>query len=194
MNRSQAWALLNEYTKNPALIRHALCVEAAMRHYARLQGADEASWALTGVLHDFDYERWPDPPQHTREGARILREAGWDEEIVGAILSHAPWNQEEYPHDRPIRKALFAVDELCGFIYAIALMRPERLNGMTPKSVTKKMKQRTFAASVSRDDIHEGAKLLDLPLQDHIAHCIEAITSIADQVDLSPPPLAPDSR
>ena len=187
MNRSQAWALLNEYIKNPALIRHALCVEAAMQHYARLQGADETAWALTGLLHDFDYERWPDPPQHTREGARILREAGWDEEIVGAILSHAPWNQEEYPHDRPIRKTLFAVDELCGFIYAIALMRPERLNGMAPKSVTKKMKQKSFAASVSRDDIHEGAKLLDLPLQDHIAHCIEAITSIADQVDLSPP-------
>ncbi len=187
MNRGQAWALLNEYTKNPALIRHALCVEAAMRHYARLQVADEAAWALTGLLHDFDYERWPDPPQHTREGARILREAGWDEEIVGAILSHAPWNQEEYPHDRPIRKALFAVDELCGFIYAIALMRPERLNGMTPKSVTKKMKQRSFAASVSRDDIYDGAKLLDLTLQDHIAHCIEAIASIADQVDLARP-------
>lgn len=194
MNRSQAWTLLNEYTKNPALIRHALCVEAAMRHYARLQGADEAAWTLTGLLHDFDYERWPDPPQHTREGASILREAGWDEEIVGAILSHAPWNQDEYPHDRPIRKALFAVDELCGFIYAIALMRPERINGMTPKSVTKKMKQRSFAASVSRDDIHEGAKLLDLPLQDHIAHCIEAISSIADQVDLSPPSSAPDPR
>ncbi len=191
MNRGQAWALLNEYTKNPALIRHALCVEAAMRHYARLQGVDENSWALTGLLHDFDYERWPDPPQHTREGARILREAGWDEEIVGAILSHAPWNQEEYPHDRPIRKALFAVDELCGFIYAIALMRPERLNGMTPKSVTKKMKQKTFAASVSRDDIHEGAKLLDLPLQDHIAHCIEAIASIADQVELAHPSSTP---
>ncbi len=191
MNRGQAWALLTEYTKNPALIRHALCVEAAMQHYARLQGADEVFWTLTGLLHDFDYERWPDPPQHTREGARILREAGWDEEIVGAILSHAPWNQEEYPHDRPIRKALFAVDELCGFIYAIALMRPERLNGMTPKSVTKKMKQRSFAASVSRDDIHEGAKLLDLPLQDHITHCIEAIASIADQVDLARPSSTP---
>ncbi len=187
MDRQQAWALLNEYTKNQALIRHALCVEAAMRRYARLNGADEEAWGLVGLLHDFDYERWPDPPQHTREGARILRDTGCDEQIVGAVLSHTPWNLDEYPRDRPMRKTLFAVDELCGLIYAAALVRPERIKGMAPKSIVKKMKQKSFAAAVSRDDIHEGAKLLELPLNDHIANCIEAIASIADQVDLTPP-------
>jgi putative nucleotidyltransferase with HDIG domain len=116
MTRDQAWAILNEYTKNPALIRHGLCVEAAMRHYAGHFGADVEAWSLAGLLHDFDYERWADPPDHTREGARILRAAGCDEEVVAAILSHAPWNLTEYPRDRPIRKSLFAVDELCGFI------------------------------------------------------------------------------
>jgi putative nucleotidyltransferase with HDIG domain len=185
MDRSRAWQLLNEYTSNPALIRHARCVEAAMRHYARINGADEDLWGVVGLLHDFDYERWPEPPRHTHEGARILREAGCDEEIVAAILSHAPWNREEHPLDRPLRKTLFAVDELCGFIYAIALMRPEKLEGMKPKSVTKKMKQRTFAASVSRDDITQGAELLALPLDDHINHCIEAIRAVAPEVGLA---------
>lgn len=185
MDREKAWSILNEYTSNPALIRHAQCVEAAMRHYARGQGADEDQWGLAGLLHDFDYERWPQPPEHTREGAKILREAGFDEEVVGAVLSHVPWNLDEYPRDRPIRKTLFACDELCGFIYAIALVRPEKLNGLKPKSVTKKMKQRAFAASVSRDDITEGAAVLDLPLNEHIQHCIDAIESIADEIGLA---------
>jgi len=187
MNRDQAWALLNEYTANPALIRHAQCVEAAMRHYAGLCGEDEELWGLAGLLHDFDYERFPEPPEHTREGARILRERGCDEEVVGAVLAHVPWNLEDYPRDRPIRKTIFAVDELCGFIYAAALVRPERLSGMKPKSIIKKMKQRSFAAAVSREDIEAGAELIGLPLHEHIANCIEALTAIADQIDLSPP-------
>ncbi|MFQ5413933.1 MAG: HDIG domain-containing metalloprotein [Phycisphaerae bacterium] len=186
MNRTQAWDLLNAYTSNPALIRHARCVEAAMRHYARGTGSDEAQWGLAGLLHDFDYERWPEPPAHTREGAAILRQRGCDEEVVGAILSHVPWNLDAYPRDRPIRKTLFAVDELCGFIYAAALIRPDRMRGMKPKSVVKKLKQRSFAAAVSRDDIDAGAALIEVPLSDHIAHCIDAIDGIAADVDLLP--------
>lgn len=188
MNRDQAWELLNEYTKNPALIRHALCVEAAMRHYAGLNAADPSQWGMAGLLHDFDYERFQSPPEHTREGAKILRAAGCDEEIVGAVLSHVPWNLEDYPRDRPIRKTLFACDELCGFIYAAALVRPDRLNGMQPSSITKKMKDKAFARAVSRDDIQQGAALLNLPLSDHIAHCIAALQSIAGQLELTTPP------
>ena len=191
MNRNQAWELLNEYTKNPALIRHALCVEAAMRHYAGLNAADPSQWGIAGLLHDFDYERFQNPPEHTREGAKVLRAAGCDEEIVGAMLSHVPWNLDDYPRDRPIRKTLFACDELCGFIYAAALVRPDRLNGMQPSSIAKKMKDKAFARAVSRDDIQQGAALLNLPLSDHIANCIAALQSIADQLELSPSLRAP---
>jgi predicted hydrolase (HD superfamily) len=127
------------------------------------------------LLHDFDYERWPNPPEHTREGARILRERGVDEEVVGAILSHAEWNQDEYPLDRPIRKTLFAVDELCGFITAVAYVRPEKLSGMAPSSVRKKMRQKSFAAAVKREDIERGAVLLELPLDEHIGNVILAL-------------------
>src|SRR5438876_367760 len=129
MTRDEALALLKEFTKSESLIKHALAVEAAMRHYAAHLGENVDLWGVTGLVHDFDYERWPNPPDHTREGARILRERGVDEEIVGAILSHAEWNQDEYPLDRPIRKTLFAVDELCGFVAAVACVRPEKLNG-----------------------------------------------------------------
>jgi putative nucleotidyltransferase with HDIG domain len=186
MNRDKAWEVLNEYTKNPALIRHALCVEAAMRHYAKLGGEDEEQWGIAGLLHDFDYERWPQEPDHTREGAKVLREMGFDEEIVGAMLSHVPWNQEDYPRDRPIRKTLFAVDELCGLIHAAALVRPERLEGLKAKSIVKKMKQKAFAAAVSREDIHAGVELLGIPLADHITNCITALQGIADKLDLQP--------
>lgn len=185
MNRQKAWELLNEYTKNPALIQHGQCVEACMRHYAAQTGADVEQWGLAGLLHDFDYERFPDIPAHTREGAVILRERGGDEEVVGAILSHVPWNLEDYPRDRPIRKTLFACDELSGFIYAAALVRPERMNGMKPKSITKKMKTKAFAAAVSREDIEAGAVLLDMPLKDHIENCIEAISGVAAEVGLA---------
>jgi putative nucleotidyltransferase with HDIG domain len=187
MNRDEARALLEEHVKNPALIRHALSVEAAMVHYARLQGEDEHLYSLVGLLHDFDYERFPNPPEHTREGARILRERGVDEEIVSAILSHAEWNLEEYPRDRPVRKTLFAVDELCGFIYAAALVRPERILGMKAKSVRKKMKTPSFAAAVNRDDIVKGAELLGVTLDEHIDNCIAAMTTVATELDLLPP-------
>lgn len=185
MTRDEAWNLLCEYTQSESLRKHALAVEASMRHYARKLGQDEELWGVTGLIHDFDYERWQKPPDHTREGARILREKGVDEEIVGAMLSHADWNQEEYPRDRPIRKALFAVDELSGFITACALVRPEKLAGMKLKSVKKKMKTAAFAAAVSRDDIRNGAEMLEVPLDDHINNCIEAMQSAADALGLA---------
>jgi putative nucleotidyltransferase with HDIG domain len=184
MTRDEAWTLLNEHTKSESLIKHALAVEAAMRHYAVHFGENVETWGMTGLIHDFDYERWPNPPDHTREGAKILREHGVDEEILGAILSHADWNQIEYPRDRPIRKALFAVDELCGFVTAVAYVRPEKLAGMTASSVKKKMKQKSFAAAVKRDDIEQGAELLGLPLDDHINHVIAAMQTVAGPLGL----------
>ena len=146
-----------------------------MRHFAGLLGGDADQWGLAGLLHDFDYERWPEEPEHTREGAIILRARGVDEEVVGAILSHAKWNQTEYPLDQPIRKALFAVDELCGFITAVAYVRPTGLEGMKAKSVRKKLKAKNFAATVSREDIDEGAALLELDLNEHITEVIAAL-------------------
>ncbi len=186
MTRVEAVTLFREYTSNPALIKHGLAVEAAMLHYARLGRHDEQRWALVGLLHDFDYERWPDPPEHTRQGAKILRQRSLDEELIEAILSHADWNIDDYPRDTPLRKTLAAVDELCGFIMAVALVRPERLRGMKPKSVKKKLKTKAFAASVSREDVTNGAELLDLSLDDHIANCIAAMHSIASELELEP--------
>lgn len=185
MTRDQAWALLTEFTQSDSLRKHALAVEAAMRHYARRTGEDEERWGVVGLLHDFDYERWPNPPDHTRQGARILRERGADEELVSAILSHAEWNWAEYPLDRPLRRALYAVDELCGFLIAVALVRPERLQGMTASSVLKKMKQKAFAAGVRREDIHKGAELLGLPLDEHITQVITALQGVAGRLDLA---------
>ena len=186
MNRENAWDLVCEYVQSDALRKHMLAVEAAMRHYAGVLDGDVERWGLVGLLHDFDYERWPDPPAHTREGAKILRDHGVDEEIVGAVLSHAKWNRDDCPLDSPLRKALSAVDELCGFINAVALVRPTRLVGMTPKSVKKKMKAAAFAAAVSREDITQGAELLDLSLDEHIAHCITAMQGISEEMGLNP--------
>jgi putative nucleotidyltransferase with HDIG domain len=186
MNRERAWTLLCEYTASESLRKHALAVEAAMRHYARQAGADEETWALAGLLHDFDYERWPNPPDHTREGARILREHGVNEEVIGAILAHADWNVAEYPRDTPIRRTLFAVDELCGFIMACALVRPDRLTGLESRSVRKKLKTPAFAASVSRLDIDAGAALLEIPLDDHISNCVHAMRQVAQSLGLAP--------
>ena len=184
MKREDAWSLLNEFTKSESLIKHALAVEAAMRHYAGHFGADPEFWGVVGLIHDFDYERWPNPPEHTHEGARLLRERGVDEEIVGAMLSHADWNRAEYPLDRPLRKTLSAVDELCGFITAVAYVRPERLAGMAASSVRKKLKQKSFAAAVSRDDIAQGAERLGVSLDDHITHVIAALQAAAGPLGL----------
>lgn len=185
MNRDEAFALLKDYTQSESLIKHALAVEAAMRTYARRFAGDADLWGITGLIHDFDYERWPDPPNHTREGARILRERGVSEEVVGAILSHAQWNQNEYPLDRPLRKSLFAVDELSGFIMAVAYVRPEKLSGMTASSVRKKMRQKSFAAAVRREDIEMGAALLDISLDDHIMNVIGAMQASGAELGFS---------
>jgi putative nucleotidyltransferase with HDIG domain len=190
MTRDEAWLLLIEFTQSESLRKHALAVEAAMRHYAVHFGENVEVWGVTGLIHDFDYERWPNPPEHTREGASILRERGVDEEIIGAILSHADWNQDQFPRDRPIRKALFAVDELCGFVTAVAYVRPEKLGGMTASSVRKKMKQKSFAAAVKREDIEKGAELLGLPLDDHIMHVIAAMQKIAKELGFESAPTA----
>jgi putative nucleotidyltransferase with HDIG domain len=184
MTRDQALDLLREFTQSDSLIKHALSVEAAMRHYAAHFRQDVETWGLVGLIHDFDYERWPAPPDHTRQGATVLRERGVDEELIGAVLSHAEWNQADYPLDRPLRRALFAVDELCGFITAVAYVRPDRLAGMKPSSVRKKMKQKSFAAAVSRADIERGAELLGLTLDEHIAHVISALQEAAPQLGL----------
>lgn len=184
MTRDEAWQLLCEYTQSDSLRKHALSVEAAMRHYARHFAEDEEQWGVTGLIHDFDYERWPKPPDHTREGAKILREKGVDDEIIAAIMSHADWNLDEFPRDTPMRKALFAVDELCGFLTACALVRPSKLEGLAPKSVKKKMKTAAFAAAVSRDDIRGGAELLEIPLDDHISNCVSALQSVAGDLGL----------
>lgn len=182
MNRDEAWNLLNEFTKSDSLLKHALAVEAAMRHYAPRFNENADLWGVIGLIHDFDYERWPNPPDHTTEGARILRERGVDEEIVGAMLSHAEWHRDQYPLDRPVRKTLSAVDELCGFITAVAYVRPEKLTGMAPSSVKKKMKQKAFAAAVKREDIEKGAELVGLPLEEHITNVITAMQGVAPQL------------
>jgi putative nucleotidyltransferase with HDIG domain len=189
----EAWALLTEFTQSESLLKHALAVEAAMKHYAPDFQADPALWSVVGLLHDFDYERWPEPPAHTREGARILRERGVDEEIVGAVLSHADWNQAEYPLDRPLRKVLYAVDELCGFITAVAYVRPEKLTGMSPSSVRKKMKQKSFAAAVSRESIERGADLVGRPLDEHLTRVIAALQSVAEPLGFALPRISVSS-
>jgi len=187
MTRQQAWEILCRFTQGDSLRRHALAVEAAMAFYARHFGEDEELWRVVGLLHDFDYEQNPSPPDHTREGARILREMGVDEVIVGAILSHAEWNLQQAPRDTPLRRSLFAVDEMCGFLMACAWVRPTRLEGLEPRSVLKKMKTPAFAAAVSRSDLHAGAEILNLSLDAHIAHCLEALRAVAQELGLTPP-------
>lgn len=184
MTREEAFEILCEHVQSESLRNHCQAVEASMRFYAEKLGEDIEKWGVVGLLHDFDYELFPKPPDHTRKGAPILRERGLDEESVEAILSHADWNQEEFPRNTPLRKTLYAVDELSGFIVAVALVRPSRLDGMKPKSVKKKLKTLNFAAAVNREDIHEGADLLDLGLDEHISNCILALQARADILGL----------
>lgn len=181
--REQAFALLTEYTKNENLIKHALAVEAAMRYYARQFGEDEESWGVVGLLHDFDYERYPTAEEHPFRGGEILREKGYDESFVRTIMSHA--THTGLPRDTSVAKTLFAVDELTGFITAVALVRPsKKVAEVKVKSVKKKMKDKAFAKNVNREDIHEGAKLLDLELEDHISNVTEAMKGIAAELGL----------
>lgn len=187
MNREQNLQLLREYVSNPGLQRHMFAVEAAMRAYAEKLGEDTEKWATTGLLHDFDYERWPDPPDHPLQGSEILRSKGYPEDVIYAIKSHADY-LTDCPRISPMDKALYACDELCGFLVACALMRPGRLEGMTAKSVRKKMKTASFAAAVNRDDIVRGAADLGVDLDEHISFLIAALQTIAEVLDLVPEP------
>jgi putative nucleotidyltransferase with HDIG domain len=174
MNRADAFALVNEYTKNLGLVKHMLAVEVAMRAYARKLGEDEEHWGVVGLLHDFDYERWPNPPDHPLKGSEILKERGYPEEVIYAIKSHADY-LPDCPRIRPIEKALYACDELAGFISACALVRPDGIAGLEASSVIKKLKQKGFAAKVNRDDVYRGAQEFGVDLAEHITFLIEAM-------------------
>jgi putative nucleotidyltransferase with HDIG domain len=175
MNRADAYALLTEYVKDVSLIRHRLAVEAAMRAYARKLGEDEDRWGIVGLLHDFDYERWPDPPDHPLKGSEILRQRGYPDDVIYAICSHADYLADRYPRVRPIEKALYACDELAGLITATALLRPNGIIDLTAASVKKKMKAKGFARNVKREDIDRGAADFGVDLGEHIRQGIEGI-------------------
>jgi putative nucleotidyltransferase with HDIG domain len=181
--RELAWQLLNEYTKGESLIKHALAVEAAVRGYARRTGADEEFWGVTALLHDFDYERWPDLSEHPFRGAEILRAQGYPEEMVRAILSHADYSG--VPRETPLEKTLYACDEMSGFVTAAALVRPSRsVLDLEAASVKKRMKDKAFAKNVKREDLVAGAELLGLPLETHISNVIESLRGAADALGL----------
>ncbi len=181
--RAEAWGLLTEFTQSESLRKHALAVEACMRAYARKLGGDEDLWGVTGLLHDFDYERWPSLNDHPCRGNKILAERGWPEEIRRAIMSHAEYSG--VARDTPMERALFACDELAGFITACTLVKPGKsLTEVAAKSVRKKMKDKAFARSVNRDDIVNGALDLGVELEEHIAFCIEAMKGIAGELGL----------
>jgi putative nucleotidyltransferase with HDIG domain len=187
VTREQNWALLTEYTQSDSLRKHMLAVEATVRAYAVKFGEDKEKWATVGLLHDFDYERWPDPPDHPLKGSAILAEQGYPDDVIYAIKSHADY-LEDCPRVSLMDKTLYACDELSGFIMACALVRPTRLEGMKPKSVRKKMKQASFAAAIHREDIVSGAEDLGVDLNEHIAFCIEALQGIAEELGLTPEP------
>lgn len=183
MSREDDLALVKEYTSSDSLIKHMLAVEAAVRAYARKFGEDEEKWGTVGLLHDFDYERWPNPPDHPLQGAKILKERGYSEEVIYAIKSHADY-LEDCPRVSLLDKTLYACDELCGFIMACALVRPTRLEGLKAKSVRKKLKQLSFAAAVNRDDIVNGANDLGVELNEHVDFCIAAMQDVAGELGL----------
>ncbi len=176
--RENAWETLTRYTQSESLLRHALAVEASTRFYARRLGEDEERWGVTALLHDFDYEIHPTLDQHPQEGAPILREEGYPEEVVEAVLSHA--EHLGMPRDTPLKRTLFACDELSGFVHACGLVRPTGLDGLEPKSVKKKLKQPSFAAGVHRDEVYAGAELIGLALDEHIANVVAALQPISE--------------
>jgi putative nucleotidyltransferase with HDIG domain len=180
--REQAWETLTRYTKSEALLRHALAVEASTASYAARFGGDEELWRVAALLHDFDYELHPTLDRHPQDGAPILRREGYPEEVVEAVLSHA--EHLGLPRDTPLKKALFACDELSGFIHACGLVRPTGLDGLEPRSVRKKLRQPSFAAGVHRDEVYKGAELLELDLDEHIANVIAALRPIAPRLGL----------
>ena len=183
--REDAWTLLNEYTENPSLIKHALAVEAAMRAYAHHFGEDEESWGIIGLIHDFDYQQNPTEDTHLYVGTGILREQSWPEEWVLVIASHADYMG--VPRDTPAAKTLFAVDELTGFLTACALVRPDKsIAAVKIKSVKKKLNDKAFARGVNRDDVRGGAEELGVELGEHIEFVRDAMATIADELGLPP--------
>src|SRR6187200_378564 len=182
LTRDNAWETLTRYTKSESLLRHALAVEASVRSYAQRFGEDEQLWRAVGLLHDFDYEIHPTLDKHPQDGAPILREEGYPEEVIEAVLSHA--EHLHLPRDTQLKKTLFACDELSGFVHACGLVRPTGLDGLEPRSVKKKLKQPSFAAGVHRDEVYAGAELLGLELDEHITNVIEALQPIASELGL----------
>jgi putative nucleotidyltransferase with HDIG domain len=182
VTRERAWDTLTRYTKSEPLLRHALAVEAAVRAYARKLGGDEEFWGATALLHDFDYEIHPTLDKHPQDGAAILREEGYPHELIESVLSHA--EHLEMPRDTDLKKALFACDELAGFIHACGLVRPDGIETLTPKSVKKKLKQPSFAAGVHRDEVYAGAELLGVELDEHIQTVTDAMKPIAGELGL----------
>lgn len=181
--RDAAWQLLCEYTEKEALRKHALSVEASMRYYARLFGEDEELWGLTGLLHDFDYERWPDAENHPYRGIEILTAQGYPEIMRTAILGHAPYTG--VARETRLAKTLYACDELSGFVVAVAIIKPSKaVADVDVRSVTKRLKEKSFARGVHREDVYAGAEELGLPLEEHIANVIKALQEAAPQLGL----------
>ena len=184
MTREDAWTLLNEYTKSESLIKHAMAVEASVRGYARKAGDDEEAWGIVALLHDFDYERWPTLGDHPVRGSEILRERGYPDWVIRAILSHAS-EITGVARETPLEKTLFACDEMSGFVTAASLVRPSKsVLDLEAKSVVKRMKDKAFARGVKREDLRQGAEELGLPLEDHIANVIAFMRERADALGL----------
>jgi putative nucleotidyltransferase with HDIG domain len=182
VTRDRAWETLTRYTKSEALRRHALAVEASVASYAERFDGDEELWRATALLHDFDYEIHPTLDQHPQDGAPLLRQEGWPEEVIEAVLSHA--EHLGLARDTPLKRVLFACDELSGFVHACGLVRPTGIDGLEPKSVKKKLKQPSFAAGVHRDEVYAGAELIGLELDEHIRNVIAAMQPIASELGL----------
>jgi putative nucleotidyltransferase with HDIG domain len=191
MDRAAGWEVLCEYTKNESLRKHALAVEACVCAYARKYGDDVGKWSVVGLIHDFDYEIYPNAPDHPVKGSEILKEKGVSEEMRRAILAHADYTG--VPRDTLMAKVLFACDEVAGFITACSLVRPDRIASLEARSVRKRMKDKAFARSVNREDIVKGAEELGVPLDDHIAFCIAAMREIAEQLGLAPANAGPSA-
>lgn len=183
LTRDAAWALLTEYTTTESLLKHALAVESAVRGYARLFGEDETAWGVVALLHDFDYDRWPSAEEHPYKGVEILAGLGYPEWVTRAILSHADYTG--VARASRLEKTLFACDEMAGFVTAASLIRPSRsILDLEASSVVKRMKDKAFARAVSRDDLRAGAAMLELPLEQHIAHVIAFMREQADVLGL----------
>jgi putative nucleotidyltransferase with HDIG domain len=182
VTRDRAWDTLTRYTKSEALLRHALAVEAAVRAYARKFGGDEELWGATALLHDFDYEIHPTLDKHPQDGAAILREESYPEELIESVLSHA--EHLAMPRDTDLKKTLFACDELAGFVHACGLVRPDGIETLTPKSVKKKLKQPSFAAGIHRDEVYAGAELLGVDFDEHVQTVTDAMKPISTELGL----------